>query len=186
MKLSYSKRDAARKSESKKIRREGSIPAVLYSRGEKAETITVESNAFTALLRQVIPGRLSTTVFTLNIEGGKAKRAILKEIQYEPTTYDVIHLDFEELYDDHKVNVKVPIVCIGAAECPGIKLGGVLRQVIRAVPVSCLPKDMPEFFQLDVSSMSMRDARRLSDLTIPETVRPLVDLNEVAVAIVKR
>jgi len=111
---------------------------------------------------------------------------ILKEIQYEPTTYDVIHLDFIELFEDHKINVKVPIECVGAAECPGVKLGGVLRQVIRSFPVSCLPKDMPEVFQMDVRTMGMRDSRRLSDLEIPETVRPLVDLHEVAVAIVKR
>ena len=186
MKLTYSKRDAARKSESKKIRREGSIPAVLYSRGEAAETIVVEYNAFTGLLRQVLPGRLSTTVFTLNTEKGQPKRAILKEIQYNPTTYDVIHLDFEELFDDHKINVKIPIECVGVAECPGVKLGGVLRQVIRSFPVSCLPKDMPEAFQMDVRTMGMRDALRLKDLEIPETLRPLVDLNEVAVAIVKR
>lgn len=186
MKLSYSKRDAARKSESKNIRRNGSIPAVVYSRGENAQHITVGGNAFTALLREVLPGRLSTTIFNLDCEGGKAKRAILKEIQYHPTTYDVVHLDFEELFDDHKINVKIPIECIGTAECPGIKLGGVLRQVIRSFPVSCLPKDMPAAFQMDVRTMNMRDARRLSDLTIPETLRPLVDLNEVVVAIVKR
>ncbi len=185
MKLSYSKRNAARKSESKQIRREGSIPAVLYSRGGVAETIVVGNNEFMALLRQVLPGRLSTTVFSLNSDG-KGKRAILKEIQYNPTTYDVIHLDFEELFDDHKINVKIPIECVGAAECPGVKLCGVLRQVIRSFPVSCLPKDMPEAFQMDVRTMGMRDSRRLSDLEIPETLRPLVDLNEVAVAIVKR
>jgi large subunit ribosomal protein L25 len=186
MNLSYSKREAARKSESKKLRREGSIPAVIYSRGETAVNIVVETSVFTALLRKVIPGRLSTTVFNLTTEGGKPQRAILKEIQYEPTTYDVIHLDFIELFDDHKINVKVPIECVGGAECPGVKLGGVLRQVIRSFPVSCLPKDMPVVFQMDVRTMGMRDSRRLSDLDIPETLRPLVSLNEVAVAIVKR
>lgn len=186
MELSYSKRNADKKSESKKIRREGAIPSVLYSRGQSAENIVVGSPEFTALLRHVQPGRLSTSIFILKNKDGSSKRAILKEIQYKPTTYEVMHLDFEELFDDHKVNIKIPIECVGAAECPGVKLGGVLRQVIRAVPVSCLPADIPAAFYLDVRTMNMRDSRRLSDLAIPETLRPLVDLNEVAAAIVKR
>jgi large subunit ribosomal protein L25 len=186
MELNYQKRAAARKSESNKIRREGGIPAIIYVRGGASENVAVEKSAFSGILRQVQSGRLSTTIFSLQADKGKARRAILKEIQYHPTTYDVIHLDFEELLDDHKVNVKIPIECFGMGDCPGIKLGGVLRQVIRSVPVSCLPGDIPEAFQLDVSTMGMRDARRLRDLNIPETLRPLVDLNEVAVAIVKR
>lgn len=186
MELSYFKRLAQRKSEANKIRREGNIPAVIYVRGQNSENVAVSNAEFSALLRQVQPGRLSTTIFKLKDGGGHQRRVILKEIQYAPTTYAVEHLDFEELLDDHKVNVKVPIECVGMGDCAGIKLGGVLRQVIRAVPVSCLPKDIPTAFQLDVRDMSMRDARRLKDIDMPETVRPLANLNEVAVAIVKR
>lgn len=186
MQLSYFTREAGKKSNAKKLRREGLIPAVLYSRGKNAESVSVNSGDFASLLRQAVPGRLSTTVFTLSDEKGKSRRVILKEIQYYPTTYEVMHLDFEELFDDHKVNIKIPIECFGMIDCAGIKLGGVLRQVIRSVPVNCLPGDIPEFFQLDVREMNMRDTRRLKDLDIPHTLRPLVDLNEVAAAIVKR
>lgn len=186
MKLKVSKRTAGSKREIKAIRRENNIPAIIYGCGKAGHTLTVNGAEFAGLLRQVEPGRLSTKVFELHTEDGKVHRVILKDIQYNPTNYAVIHLDFEELLDDVKVNVKVPIECTGIVECGGIKLGGVLRQVIRYLRVRCLPKDMPAFFQIDIREMGMADVKRLSDLTIPETVRPLADLHEVAVVIVKR
>lgn len=186
MKLKMQTRTVERKSDAKKMRRADDIPAVIYGHGTTAETITVKNSEFTALLRGVLPGRLSTTVFTLSDSKGKARRAILKDIQYHVTTYNIMHLDFEELQDKVKVNVKVPIECTGAADCPGVKLGGVLRQVIRYIRVRCLPADIPAVFELDVKSLGPRESRRLSDLAIPETVRPLADLNEVAAVVVKR
>lgn len=186
MKLQILKRSAESKSEAKKLRREGLIPAVIYLHGKAGENAAVNNAEFKALLRQIQPGRLSTQVFTLVGDDGKDRKAILKEIQYHVTTYDVIHLDFEELHDNIQVNVKVPIECVGMADCIGIKLGGVLRQVIRYLRVRCLPKDIPGTFVLDVKDMAERDSRRLSDLTIPNTVRPLANLNEVVAVIVKR
>ncbi|MBN9379090.1 MAG: 50S ribosomal protein L25/general stress protein Ctc [Chlamydiales bacterium 38-26] len=187
MKLNVTQRTAGKKSESKQLRRAGRIPAIVYKRGkEQADNITLSNEEFNSHLRQVQPGRLSTQVFILVDENGKERRALLKEIQYHVTKYNVLHLDFEELVDDMPVNVKVPIECVGVVDCIGIKLGGVLRQVIRHLKVRCLPKDIPQAFVLDIRTMAQRETRRLKDLDIPETVRPLVDLNEVAVAIVKR
>lgn len=180
------KRDVEKKREAKRSRREGNIPAVIYRHGKTAEAIAVPSTEFTALLRQVQSGHLPTTVFSLADEHGKARQAIIKDIQYNITTYDVIHLDFEELDKDTKVTVKVPIECTGVVDCVGVKLGGVIRQVIRYLKVRCLPKDMPKVFELDVRNLGMREARRLSDLEIPTNVRPLANMHEVAVVIVKR
>lgn len=186
MKLTMSKRSAASKKELSEIRRAGNIPAVIYSKGNVGENISVSGPEFKAVLRSLKPGCLPTTVFSLTGEDGKQKRAILKDIQYQPTTYDVWHLDFEELVDGVSVNVKVPIQCIGVVDCVGIKLGGVLRQVIRTLKVNCLPKDIPSEFQLDVRELQISQTKRLSDITLPSTVRPLVDLKEVAVVIAKR
>lgn len=186
MKLNVFKRELIKKSESNKIRREGNIPAVMYIRGKSTDAIVVDGSEFSALLRTVQPGRLSTTVFSLKEENGKERRAILKEIQYHPTTYKVQHLDFEELFDDVKVTLNVPIECTGVVDCVGVKLGGVLRQVIRKLRVRCLPKDIPSVFFIDVKSMGQNDKKRLAELEIPQTVRSVVDLNEVAVIIAKR
>lgn len=186
MKLNISLRDLKKKTESKKIRREGGIPAIIYAQGKAGDAIVVQETEFMALMRQVLPGRLPTTIFTLADSKNKERRVVIKEIQYHPTTYKVLHLDLEELHDNVKVNVKVPIECIGTADCPGVKLGGVLRQVIRYLRVRCLPKDIPTMFELDIRSLGPRESRRLADLAIPNTIRPLADLHEVAAVIVKR
>jgi large subunit ribosomal protein L25 len=186
MKLNYIMREARKKSESNKLRREGSIPAVLYSQGQDSKHIAVSKSEFSALLRTVQTGRLSTTAIELqNAESG-AMTAILKDIQYHPTTYDVLHLDFELMRDDAEINVKVPIELVGAADCVGVKLGGVLRPVKRGLRVRCLPKDIPAAFFMDVRSMALRQSRRLKELEIPKGVKPLDDLNDVAVIIAKR
>lgn len=186
MKLQTLKRAADKKSELKKLRREGLIPSVLYVKDKSGETLAVKAGEFNAFMRQVKPGHLPTTVFTLVDEAGHERRVLVKEIQYAITTYDVTHLDFEELVKDHKINAKVPIECIGQADCIGIKLGGVLRQVIRHVRVRCLPKDLPSYFELDIRELGIKQTKRLADLQIPGAVRPLVDLNEVVAVIVKR
>jgi large subunit ribosomal protein L25 len=186
MKLKISPRTGDKKSEAKRLRREGNIPACIYGRGKSSETISVPSNEFASLLRQVEPGRLSTTVFELEQDKEKGRKVIIKDIQYEPTNYAVVHLDFEELIEGAKINVKVPIECVGVVDCVGVKLGGVLRQVIRNIRVRCLTQDLPTFFQVDVRNLAHGEVKRLKDLEIPDTVRPLADLNEVAVIIAKR
>ena len=186
MKLKIYNRICEKKGDSKRYRREGKIPAVLYVRGKTSEAILIDAAPFQAILRKLETDRLSTTRLTLVDAKGKERQAIVKEIQYHPTTYDILHLDFEELLPDVKVKVKVPIVCKGAIDCVGIKLGGVLRQVIRYVRVQCLPKDMPEYYELDVRSLEMGQAKKLKDLDISDAVRPLALLDEVAVVIAKR
>lgn len=186
MELKFLKRQAERKSQAKTLRREGKIPAVIYHRSKEAEAVSVDTKEFTVLLRESLPGRLSTTAFSLVDDKGHKRTAILKDIQYNPVTYDVIHLDFEELIHDVTVNVKVPIECVGVADCAGIKLGGFLRQVKRHIRVNCLPKDIPTHFQIDVAAMNMYDSRRMKDLDLPKTLRPLDNLNEVVVVIAKR
>ncbi len=186
MKLTTAKRSTDKKSELTKLRLAGMIPAIVYHKGQSGEPIAVQRAEYDAIIRQVKAGHLSTQKITLVDENGKEKTVILKEIQYHPTTYVVLHLDFEELHEKTPVNVKVPIECKGVVDCVGIKLGGVLRQVIRSLKVRCLPKDIPDAFKVDVQPLGIKESRRLSDLTIPETVRPLADLSEVAVVIAKR
>lgn len=186
MELKVHNRAAEKKSQAKALRREGKIPGVIYHRSKEAESVILDSKDFTVLLRGVQPGRLCTTIFTLIDGKGNKRKAILKDIQYNPVTYDVIHLDFEELINDVTVNVKVPIECVGVADCVGIKLGGFLRQVKRHLRVNCLPKDIPTHFQLDISEMVVFNSKRMKDLEIPNTMRPLANLNEVVVVIAKR
>lgn len=185
MKLSVFKRTTAKKSEINKIRREGDIPAVIYGRNADGETIFVKGDAFRALLRNMQSGLLSTTVFELE-DGHKTVKAIVKDIQYHVATYAVQHLDFILLSDEIPVTVKVPIRVLGLADCAGIKLGGFMRQAIRTLKVSCLPKDIPQEFSIDISKLNISESRRLSDIELPQGVKPVAKMNEVAIVIAKK
>jgi large subunit ribosomal protein L25 len=185
MKLTIATR-SAKKSETKKLRREGKIPAVLYSKGEKGKEIVIDAVDFKKILNTTPTGTLSSKVFSLDGLGGKALKAIVKDIQYNITTYEVIHLDFEELHDDVPVTLNIPLVCINTVDCIGVKLGGVIRQVIRQVKVSCLPKDIPQQFELDVRDMNLGQSKKLSALEIPKGVRAAINLNEAAVVIARK
>ena len=183
--MSAEARTSTKKSDTKQIRREGKIPAILYSVGKPNLQLTVSKDEMGAILRQMKPGHLGTTVFHLKLDG-KERKAIIKDIQYELTTYDVSHIDFEELFEDVPVSVKVPIQCIGVAECVGVKLGGFLRQIIRHVRVECLPKQIPTSFVIDVQDLGIKQSKKISDITIPSGVKPLAKVDEVVVVVSKR
>jgi large subunit ribosomal protein L25 len=185
MKLAVKQRVSEKKKDIKEIRREGNIPAIIYSSKSQPEKLIVTGAEFGAILREMKPGQLPTTTFELS-DGKKERRAIIKDIQYHLTTYNVSHIDFEELVDDVPVCVKVPINCVGVVDCMGIKLGGFLRQVVRHVKVECLPKNIPAEFLVDVKDLGIRQSKRLKDLVMPQGVKPLESLEEVVVVIAKR
>ena len=185
MKLKTFERPKNAKNDVKRIRRQGGIPAVVYDKGQKGKEIYVEGAEFLKILSHLKSGGLSTTVFELEGEALTA-RAIVKDIQYDIISYDVIHLDFLILNDDTQITVNVPIEFTGAMNCVGAKLGGVIRQVIRSMKVRCFPKDMPTSFKLDVANLGLRQSLRLSDIKLPDGVVPIADIKEVAVTIAKR
>lgn len=186
MKLSLFKRTPGNKSENKRIRREGNVPGILYGLKQEVQSIYINGEELQAVFRSLKPGLLPTTVFTLE-DGGKKCQAIVKDIHYHPTTYAVEHIDFVVLEANTPVNINVPIVVLGAADCPGVKLGGFLRQVIRTLKVNCLPKDIPQQFSLSIHDLQLAQSKRLSDISIPASVRPMAkSMNEVAVVIAKR
>lgn len=186
MKLKIKTRLAETKKEANSMRREGNIPAVIYGNKLSNRLIEVAGVEFHTHLRKMPKGSLPNTVFELENEKGKTLKVIIKDIQYHPTTYRVLHLDFLELQDKMPVNVKIPLRFTGAADCVGVKLGGVVRPVIRHLKVRCLPKHIPTEFSIDVTQMSINQSKRLSTIDLPDTVKSLLDLNDVAVVIAKR
>lgn len=167
------------------MRREGCIPGIIYTPGSDSTPVTIRLDEFQAILRGIKAGRLPTTVFELEFTGRHIK-ALVKEIQYHPVSYAILHIDLEALEADKPVNVKIPVTFSGVAECPGIKLGGNLRQVIRHLRVRCLPKKIPEQFVIDVSALNMYDTKRVRDIAMPEGIKSLISENEVVVTIAKR
>ncbi len=185
MKLELAKRTTGKKGENNKLRREGNIPAILYNSKKEGKPVAVKGDEFKAILRTLKPGLLPTTVFELTLDGKKMK-AIVKEVQYHVASYEIEHVDFLQLSDQEKVTVNVPIQLVGAADCAGVKLGGFIRQVIRSLKVTCLPKDIPQEFSIDVRELGIAESKRLSDIDIPASVRPVAQMSEVAVLVGKK
>jgi large subunit ribosomal protein L25 len=185
MSLAVFPRENAKKSDVKKLRREGQVPANLYGLDKANKNVYVPLDQLQALLRQVRPGLLATTVFQLK-EGNASFKAVIKEVQYHKTSYAIIHVDFAIVSDNTPVSVNVPIQVAGLAECPGIKLGGFMRQTIRTLKVRCLPKDIPQELVADVAGLGIGGALRLSDLKVPANVSPIGRMSEVAVVIAKK
>jgi large subunit ribosomal protein L25 len=168
-----------------KLRRDSKIPCIIYGAKEPAEQIAIDRTEYEAILRGLEEGQILTTKFSLKI-GKKTVKAIIKDIQYHRTTYNILHIDFLRLSDDIQVKIKVPIRFKGAADCEGVKQGGVLKQPIRAVRVQCFPKDIPNEMYLDVSDIKLLHNKSLSSVKIPEKVKPLLSLNEVIAVVAKR
>jgi large subunit ribosomal protein L25 len=185
MKLSVFPRASEKKSDTKKLRRQGEVPGVLYGLEETNRNVCFKLDELQAILRQLAPGLLATTLFELQ-EDGKLHKAVVKEIQYHPASYAILHVDFALVSDKNPVTVNVPIQVTGLAECAGIKLGGFMRQVVRSLKVSCLPKDIPQALILDIRELDVGQSKTLADLSIPEGVRPLAVMKEVAVVIAKK
>ena len=185
MKLTLSTRAGKKKSELTKLRSCKDIPAVIYVTGSPSELVTVKGVEFEAILRGMPKGYLPTAIFELELDGKKIK-AIVKDIQYNPTTYQVVHLDFLTLKDDTLVDINVPIHCLGEADCIGIKLGGFLRYVKRHIKVRCLPKNIPSDFKVDIRNLGITQYKRVKDIAIGNEIRPLIGENDVIVVIAKR
>lgn len=180
MKLAIKKREKSLG----EIRRSGEVPAIVYSKGQPAEAITIDGVELNTHLRGLKDGHLPTTIFTLH-DGKREVRALIKDIQRNIITYRVSHIDFEELVEDAPISLNVPIVLVGVSECVGVKLGGTIRQVIRRVRVKCLPRHIPKEFTLDVKDLGIKQKKRLSELTLPEGVKSLVNMDEVVVVVAK-
>jgi large subunit ribosomal protein L25 len=185
MKLTVSKRAGEKKSELTQLRHQGDIPAAVYSKGKPSEKIIVKGDEFLAVIRKLPKGYLPTTVFEFEMDGKKIK-AIVKDIQYHPTTYKVVHLDFLILDDQSPVDVKVPIDCVGEADCVGVKLGGFVRPIKRHVKVRCLPKDIPTDFKLSIKELAIGQSKRIGDIEFGNTIRSLAADKEIVVVIAKR
>lgn len=162
------------------------IPFVMYAKGIENRHGVVKKDEIKSLLRNTRAGFLPTTMITLKDEFGKKTSVLVKDIQYHPTTYEVIHLDFLELTPDHRVNVKVPVEVLNQVDCVGIKMGGFLRQVMRHVPVRCMPNTIPSHFEVDLMSLDIGHTRRVKDLAMPKGVVPLAKGNDIVVTIAKR
>ena len=166
------RREEIGKNVSRRLRRSGRIPAVLYGAGRDAVALTVDP----ARLEQIIRSESGVnTIFQLNLTGTDQKRHVMiREYQVHPVEGCLLHADFLRIQMDTVIEVDVPVLLLG--EAAGVKLdGGILEPVTRQVRVSCLPADIPEHIDIDISTMKIGDHLSVSDLKGSDKYKVLSD-----------
>ena len=170
MELKLEKRSVGLKSELKKIKREGNIPAILYGKSGKVDPVIVNGREFETHLRHMKKGCLSTQIFDLSYDGNTYK-AIVKDIDYHRVSYAICHLDLMLVKDDETITVKIPVVCTGEDVCVGINQGGQMKTSKRYIKTTLQVSQMPESFVIDVSKMEIGSARKVKDVELTSSMK---------------
>jgi large subunit ribosomal protein L25 len=169
------KREGRRKNEANRLRAAGQIPAVVYGArrdGQAPEGVSIAVDP-KAVLRILHSESGANTLINLKVEGSEA-RVMVKEYQLDPITHQLLHADFYQLAMDKAITVTVPVVVRGEAR--GVKQqGGLLDFVTREIQVQCLPTDIPEHIDLDVSELGLNQSIRVRDLAPDTKWKPLTD-----------
>lgn len=173
-KLKITAREPEGSRATRRLRRSGQVPGVVYGGGEDAVAFAVDERE----LRHALAAHGAVVELELD---GKSTSAILKDAQRNPVRGETLHVDFLRVRLDVAIQSPVALEFVGADDAPGAKEGGVLEHVTREVTVEALPNDIPESLQIDVSHMQVNDTLTLADVTAPENVT-IVDDPETVVA----
>ncbi len=173
-------RDKKRKRDAKRLLRSGKIPAILY--GPKTEALALELDKRDFSSR--VAGLEGSHLVRLKSQSTALadKVALVKEMQYHPINGDVIHADLYEVDLTATITVNVPLHFIGKAA--GVVRGGILQPIVREVEVECLPLDIPQFFNVDVSGLDIGDSVHIEELAMPDGVTAVSESNMALVAVV--
>jgi large subunit ribosomal protein L25 len=173
--LNVEPRTAAHSRATRRLRREGRVPGVLYGLGDDPQAFSVDARE----LRLALAGHGAVLDVALD---GKSTSAVLKDSQEHPVRGDILHVDLLRVDLNKPIQSPVALHLSGAEEAPGVKEGGILEQVTREVTVEALPNDIPEEIVHDVSHMEMLGTELLSAVTVPSGVTIVDDLEETVVA----
>jgi len=155
--INGTRRAAQTKQEIKQLRAEGKVPCVLYGGKEQVH--------FSAPVLALKPLVYSPEVYTVDLSvEGTAYKAILKDLQFHPVNDRLLHIDFYEIRDDKKVVMDIPVKITGSAV--GVRQGGTLRTKMRMLKVSALPKDLPDFFEININDLNIGDSIRVRDMKL--------------------
>jgi len=157
------------KGASRRLRRlENKVLAIIYGGGKKKPAaITVANNEITKLSQNEA---FFTSLVTLNVDG-KAEQVVVKDLQRHPANNNIMHVDFLRVSAKTKLTMHVPLHFINEENCSGVKMeGGIISHALSDIEVSCLPKNLPEYIEVDMGALNAGDNIHLSDLTLPKGV----------------
>jgi len=155
------------KGASRRMRHAGIIPAIIYGAGKDPVSLSLSHNEINKNLSNE---SFYSHILTVNIDG-KSEKAVLKDLQRHPYKPSILHLDLQRVSDTEKLSLRVPLHFINEENCVGVKQdGGKISHQMTDVEISCLPKDLPEFIEVDLANVKTGEIVHLSSLTIPENV----------------
>ena len=155
------------RTESRRLRRVGKVPAIVYGGGEAPESVVLDHNS---LFHQMAREAFYTSILTVKI-GSKSQQVVVKEVQRHPARPIIMHLDFQRVREDQEITLNVPIHFLNEEHAKGVKeQGGVVEHILSDVEVRCLPRHLPEYLELDVTNLELNQIYHLSDIKLPEGV----------------
>ena len=165
------KRDAQGTGASRRQRRAGQLPGIVYGGTKDPQPITLDHNELYHLLKKEV---FHSSLLSVEVDGEK-ETVILRDTQWHPFKQQVLHIDFQRVAADEKIHVKVPLHFIGGDDSPAVKLGGcIVSAIINDIDVVCLPGNLPEFIEVDLSALDAGHSVHVSELALPAGVELVV------------
>ena len=165
--LNAEKRDAKGTGASRRLRRAGRVPGIIYGVGKNPEMVSFDHDNVYHLLAQEA---FHTSILDLK-SGGNSEQVILRDVQYHPYKQLVMHMDLQRVSATEKIHMSVPLHFIGEDIAPGVKLqGGIVSHLMTEVDVTCLASNLPEYLEADISELDLHASLHLSDIKLPEGV----------------
>jgi len=151
---------------SRRMRRVGKVPGVVYGAGKDSQMIELDHGA---LYRHLRMESFHASILDMTVDGTK-ERVLLRDVQMHPWKKEVLHVDFQRIAADRKIHMRVPLHFINADVCPGVKEGGVVTHVMNDVDIQCLPDDLPEFIEVDLANLTLGHSIHLNEIPLPKGV----------------
>lgn len=154
------------KGASRRLRHKGKVPAIIYGAGRPPRLLMFDQNK---VIKRLEIESFYSSILNIKV-GDKSQSAILKDLQRHPAKHIIMHMDFQRIVEDEEIRMNVPLHFLGEEVAPGVKEGGSISKLINDVEISCLPKNLPEFLEVDVSKLELDEMLHLSDIKLPEGV----------------
>ncbi|MBU0533243.1 MAG: 50S ribosomal protein L25 [Candidatus Omnitrophica bacterium] len=172
--LDVQERKEKGKGEIGRLRKAGFVPAIVYGDNSKGLSVKIDKKILVHFLRAIGNGNVLTNLKIKGEKGISEQLVIIKDTQFDPVREDILHLDFQRVSLTKKIISEVRIILKGEPE--GVKAGGMLDHALRTVQVECLPADMPERIEIDISTFKIHDGIHVKDLPIPAGVEMITDM----------
>ena len=160
-------REDSGKGASRRLRRKGFVPAIIYGAGRPARSVTFDHNK---VVKQLENESFYSSVLNIKV-GEKSQAAIFKDLQRHPAKHQIVHMDFQRIVEDEVIRMNVPIHFLNEEDAIGVREGGgKVSRLMTEIEVVCLPKDLPEYLDVDIADLELDGLRYMSDIPLPEGV----------------